>query len=285
MASSRTTILGLVLALVGLGVAVTFDAWHDMFSIALRDEEQSHVLVVPAVAAWLLLVRWGRLRHYAPVGRLAGPAIVCAGWAMSYFGYYNAVQALWHAGALTIILGLLVSCVGINFLLRFFPAFAVLVFLIPVPGLIRQAIAGPSQTATAAITQMVLETIGIPVERSGNLLTLNGHDVAVAEACNGMRMVFALILVSFAFAFTMPLRPLVRVLILLASPLAAVFCNILRMTPTVILYGYHPGWLADRFHDLAGWAMLPIAFVMLLGVIKLFKWALIPVSRFNLAYE
>jgi exosortase len=204
---------------------------------------------------------------------------------MSYIGYYHAVQSLWHAGALTILIGLLVSCLGINFLLRFFPAFAVLIFLIPVPGAVRQAIAGPSQTATAAVTQIVLETLGVPVERSGNLLTLNGHDVAVAEACNGMRMVFALILVSFAFAFTMPLRPLVRMLILAASPVAAVFCNSRRMTPTVILYGYFPGRVADLFHDVAGWAMLPIAFVMLLGVIKLFRWALIPVSRYNLAYE
>ena len=38
----------------------------------------------------------------------------------------------------------------------------------------------------------------------------------MAEACNGMRMVFALVLVSYAFAYSMPLRNTVRILVLIA---------------------------------------------------------------------
>jgi len=283
MLSTRAS-LAILIGLLALAVAITLDAWTDIFTIAIRDEEQSHVLVVPLVAAWLFAVRAGRLRHYRPIGGLAGPAVVALGWLMSYFGYYQGVQALWHSGAITILIGLAIACLGVNFFLRFFPVFAVLVFMVPVPGMIRQAIAGPAQTATAAATQIVLETIGVPVERSGNLLTINEQAVAVAEACNGMRMVFALVLVSFAFAFTMPLRPAVRLLILAASPVAAIACNIFRMTPTVILYGYAPRNIAEFFHDVAGWAMLPVAFLALLGIVKLLRWALIPVGRFNLAY-
>jgi hypothetical protein len=31
--------------------------------------------------------------------------------------------------------------------------------------------------------------------------------------------------------------------------------------------------------------MLPIAFLLLLGVIRALRWALVPVARFNLAYQ
>lgn len=268
-----------------VAVFATLEAWTDIFRIAIADEEQSHVLLVPIVSAWLFGVRAGRFRHYHPVGKLAGPAIVALGWAMSFVGYHYSVQSFWHAGAVVVLVGVAVSCLGINFLLRFFPAFAVLIFLVPVPGSIRMALAGPLQTATAATTQVLLETFGVPVERSMNLLTINGHDVAVAEACNGMRMVFALVLVSYTFAFNMPLRTGVRIIILLASPVAALVCNIIRLLPTVLLYGYGSTRVADLFHDVGGWIMLPIAFGMLMGIMKLFRWALLPVGRFNLAYQ
>ena len=33
------------------------------------------------------------------------------------------------------------------------------------------------------------------------------------------------------------------------------------------------------FHDYSGWLMLPIAFLILLGIIKMLRWAMIPVMR------
>jgi exosortase/archaeosortase family protein len=64
-------------------------------------------------------------------------------------------------------------------------------------------------------------------------LRVNGVDVAIGEACNGMRMTFALVLVSFAFALTTPLNGYVRVLIVLLSPVSAVIANVIRLVPTV----------------------------------------------------
>ena len=98
-------------------------------------------------------------------------------------------------------------------------------------------------------------------------------------------MVFALVLVSFAFAYSLPLRNSVRVLVLLASPLAAIACNVIRLLPTVWLYGYSAEPIAKKFHDVSGWIMLPVAFVLLLGIVRLLRWAMIPVARFNLAYQ
>ncbi|MBS0197387.1 MAG: exosortase/archaeosortase family protein [Planctomycetes bacterium] len=259
--------------------------WSDLLTIASRDEEQSHIILVPFIALWLAWVRRVRLRHLHPRGTLFGVMIMLMGWAASYIGYYHAIQSAWHAGAVIVIIGVAVTGLGINTLLRLFPAFAVSVFAVPTPGTIRHAISGPLQTASAAITQVILESFGVPVERSMNLLNLNGHDIAVAEACNGMRMVLALILVSYAFAFSLPLRPYARVLVLVLSPVAAIFCNIVRLLPTVLLYGYAPIRVADAFHDISGWLMLPVAFLLLRGIYSVLGWAQIPVTRFNLSYQ
>lgn len=273
------------LAMAALAVFVTREAWSDIYFIATTDEESSHIVLVPVVAAWMAWARRIRLRHVTPSGTIIGPAVVAVGWAAYWFGSHNGHQSVWHAGAVLTVVGCFLSVAGKNVFFRFLPAFAVLVFLVPVPGVVRQMFAVPLQTATAAATQAVLEVGGIYAERSGNLLNIKGVDVAVAEACNGMRMVFALVLVSYAFAYSMPLRNSVRITILLCSLLAAVVCNVVRLIPTIWLYGYASREQADVFHSLSGWLMLPVAFGLLLGIVRALRWALIPVSRFNLAYQ
>jgi exosortase len=283
----RLTLGHVVLAtLMGaLGVLATFDAWQDIYLIARNDEEYSHIFIVPLVAIFLVWVRRIRLRHCKPSGRMIGPIVVAVGWFFNSLGFYSGVQSFWHGGAVLIVVGCMLSVLGKNVIFRFFPAFAVLIFLVPASARIRLAVAGPLQNWTASITQRLLEAGGVVnTEVNGNALTINGHAVLVAEACNGLRMVFLLIMVGFAFCFAMPLKNFVRVLILLTSPLAAIFCNVVRVIPTIWMYGYEPEHAAT-FHTYAGWAMLPLAFGMLYGLIKTLQWAMIPVNEYTLASQ
>jgi exosortase len=214
--------------------------------------------------------------------------MILAGYVLMEFGIRNAFQAGLHGGAVLMALGAVITVVGTQVMANFFPAVAILALLVPIPGNLRLAIAGPLQNATARVTTGTLEMMGFYVERSGNLVNINDMPVAVAEACNGMRMVFALLLVAYAFAFTVPLRNSVRIMVLLLSPVAAIICNVFRLAPTVIMYGNQErlpeGW-PDAFHDIAGWLMLPIAFLMLLGITRALRWAMIPTYRFTLATQ
>ena len=274
------------LAVIALAIVATLPAWLDIAHIAHLDEEASQVFLVPIVVAWLIWVRRGRFRYCQPRPTLLGPLCVAFGWLISTWGYHHAVQSFWHGGAVLVVIGALLSVVGRDLLLRFAPAFAVLVFLVPIPGSIRQKIAIPMQNATARATQTAFDILGEPIQRNGNQLIINNNVVVnVAEACNGMRMVFTLVLVSYAFAFGEPLRGYVRFLILAASPLSAIGCNVIRMVPTIWLYGHASTAFADWFHNVAGWVMLGIAFLLLMTIIRLLKWALIPVSPYMLAMD
>jgi exosortase len=266
-----------------LGMLVTWPAWSDIYHIARADEESSHIFLVPIVALWMLWARRVRFRYCKPTGTILGPIIAGIGWAISSYGFYHGIQSFWHGGAVMVVVGCIVSVLGKHAILRFIPVVAVLVFLVPVPGEFRLRVALPLQNWTAKIEQTMFQVLGTDVIRNGNQLTINGVPVNIIEACNGLRMVFALILVSYAFSFGLPLRNRVRLLILLVSPFAAIFCNLIRILPTVWLYGNAPKGLAIRFHDYSGWLMLPIALLMLLSIIRLLRWAMIPVMRYTLA--
>ncbi|QDU70971.1 exosortase/archaeosortase family protein [Mucisphaera calidilacus] len=274
-----------VLIMVFSALWVCREAWQDIFLIAARDEENSHIFLVPFVMFWLVWVRRQRFRFCYPTGQWVGPLIAGLGAFMSWYGYNHAVQASWHVGAVVIAVGAFTSVMGTQVLWRFAPAFVTLLFLVPVPGLIRQEIAIPLQRWTALITTETLTTFGVSVSQSGSVLEINGMQVGIAEACNGMRMVFALLLVSFAFAFGTPLRNSVRVFIVLLSPVSAILCNVVRLSPTVWVYGALGEGAGKLVHDLGGWVMIGVAFFLLLGIKSLLEWALIPVTPYVLARD
>lgn len=278
----------LVILLLAAAIYAGFDQWKDILMIASKDEEASHIFLVIPIAVWLVWIRRVRFRRCPPRPSWVGFVMIIAGYLLITVSLRTAFQAGLHGGAVLMAVGAIIAVVGTQVAANFFPAVAILALLVPIPGNLRLAIAGPLQNATARVTTGMLEMMGFYVERSGNLVNINDMPVAVAEACNGMRMVFALLLVAYAFAFTVPLRNSVRLVVLLLSPVAAIFCNVLRLAPTVVMYGNQErlpeGW-PDGFHDIAGWLMLPLAFLMLLGITRALRWAMVPTYRFTLATQ
>lgn len=274
-----------------LGLLLCVAAWihraalRDIAMIAWGSEEQSHIMLVPFVAGWLVWLRRSRLRSLPVAPSLWGPVIVAAGWVLSWAGVQFETQVAWHAGAMITFIGCVVSVTGFSPIIQFLPVFVTMLFVIPVPGSIRLAIALPLQAIATSITQTMLELLGVPAIRDGHVLLIHGEQVAVGEACNGMRMVFALGLVVYAFAFSLPLRPAVRATLLVLSPMAALVSNVIRLIPTTLFFGYGTVEQAQVFHDMAGWIMLPVALFMLIGVLKMIRWVELPVMSFRLAMQ
>jgi len=275
----------LLVLLGGLAVASMWTVWREVFLFGWRSEEQSHILLAPFVVAWLFWTRRARLRRLRPRRSLLGPAMIAAGLLLAAFGFRFGYDIARHMGAIAVLVGAVVTVAGPMVVWMFLPCFGAMVFLMPVPGRIRAPVAQQLQEHSAAIVHWGLDLFGVPVERAGNLLTINGFDVQVAEACNGMRMVSALALVTYAFVFSTPMRNSVRLLLLAASPLVALLVNIIRLAPTVLFYGYSSPDAADLFHDVSGWAVLLVALAMLWGIVALLRWLEAPIAPYEVAGE
>jgi exosortase len=263
-----------------LAVFATLGVWSEIWQLALHNPENSHILLALPVAFWLAMLRRSRLRHWRPSPSLAGPLMIGAGWGLIGAGFFYSLDMLQHLGALLAVCGAVVSVLGLRLLMLFKPSLIALLFLFPVPGRFRQHIAIPLQHVSAFVSEHLLALFGVGVERAGIVLNINGHDVAVAEACNGMRMVSALGLITFAFVFSVPMRKNVRLLLLAVSPLIAVIVNIVRLIPTALAYGYAEADTASLVHDLGGWVVLALALAMLWGCLGLLRWLEIPVSPY-----
>ena len=272
--------IGCAIALGLAAVVAVRGAWLDILHIAWVDEESSQVWLVLPVMALLLAVRRKSLSQAEPMSSLFGTLLVAVGWAMSWYGYFHAIQSTWHLGAVVLLVGAVWTALGSRLMLRAMPALLVALFFVPVPGRIRAEIAMPMQQATAIAAEVVLVTFGQDVERAGQMLSFNGRPVVrIDEACNGMRMVFALLLVCYAYAMATPLKGYVRLLVIGFSPLLAVGCNIIRVVPTAVVYAYADQGTGDMVHDLSGWAMVFLAYGFLAAIFRTLEWAEVPVLR------
>jgi exosortase len=249
-------------------VAAMGSCWLYWAETCYRIAEHSHVfLAVPFLLA-IVYVNRAKLATVSPRPSWAGPLILAGGWLMSWYGYTDRHQSMFHFGAVLVALGAVVSVLGHSIVLRFWQAFLLLGFMVPMPSRLRLQIALPLQTAMASSVERILNFFGEHVIRQHNSLTINGRQVEIVEACNGLRLVFTLILVSWLFAFVTPLKHWVRWMIIILSPVTALVCNVIRLIPTLLLHGHASKETADWWHDALGWAMIPIAFFFLMFVIS-----------------
>lgn len=261
----------LLAAVFALAVAlVMFDAWVEIASIAYGNEELGYVLIAPIAIAWIAWGRRERLSQCVWRGGWLGVLTLLAGWLAYWYGYFHD-PVIWRGGAVLAAMGAVLCALGSQVLRKFLPAFMACIFLIPISPNGRYRLAVPMQQATASATQTVCDVLGIEVDRSGSQLTINGVDVAVAEACNGMRMILTLFMVCYVVAFTVRVPPAARILLLVASPLVAIVANVIRLVPTVWLFGHASAPAARTFHDISGWVMTILSFLLLMGFFRLLQ--------------
>lgn len=273
----RSNDLWILGALVVAAVVAFLPAWSDIYLQASRRTDNGYIVLVPLVAAYLAWLRRSRMRFVSKRPSLTAVPLVAVAAALAWWGDETDTRVAVHLGAIVALASCAVALAGLEVVRQFFPVFLALLFLIPVPAEVRKWLAGPLQSLAVAVTQEVLDLIGIATERAGNSIQIEGRSIFVGEACDGMRMVFALVLTFFAFVFSVPLRTPARVALVLASPVIAIVCNVVRLVPTALAYAYASAAEAEWFHDLAGWLMLPLAIVLLFALIRFMRWLDLPV--------
>jgi exosortase len=272
----------LLLLMLVVTVLIGREPLADILHRANTNSTFAYIFLVPLAGAYLVWLRRSRLQYVRFRPSLAGPALVALGLFMTWWGFERHVLISWHAGGFVAMLGCVVSMTGLRVLRQFMPAAVVLFMMVPMPGRITQAASIPLQSLATGMTEEFLRFFSVDVIKLGNQLLINGEPIAVGETCNGMSMLLTLGLVSFVFVFSLPLRNRARLVLILLSPVVALFCNVLRLVPTCLLFGLEEPTAAEAVYGWSGVAMVPLAVVMLMAVLILLRWLDLPITRWRL---
>ncbi len=178
------------------------------------------------------------------------------------YGYLQPIGMIVTLGAVVLFLG------GWRLVKYTWLPMLFLVFAIPLPQRYYFAFTLPMRRLAATIAAGLLNLVNeLEATASGVVIDViyKGQQLDpplnVAEACSGMRLLTAFLALGVAMAY-LHYRPIWQRIILLASTIPiAIFCNIIRVTVTGFVYVLiHPKYTQGIYHDILGWAMVPLAF-------------------------
>jgi exosortase len=150
-----------------------------------------------------------------------------------------------------------------------------LCLMLPWPNRVQAALALPLQHWATSSAVFCLEMIGYEVVREGNVIHIGQASVAVAEACNGLRMITAFFVISSLVVLLVKREWWEKLLVLASSLPIALLCNTVRLTITAIAFTMLSGEYWEKiFHDFGGYAMMPLA----LGMVILELWLLTKIT-------
>ena len=96
--------------------------------------------------------------------------------------------------------------------------------------------------------------------------TFSEQALGVLEACSGLRMLTAFIIVAAFIAYMVKQPRWQKAVVVLSSIPIAVVCNVLRIFITAILMAMVSSEIGEKFfHDFAGLVMMPAAVMLIFG--------------------
>ena len=230
-----------------------------------NDENYSHGFLIPAISGYLLWQRKDILKDIVSASSFFGIFIVLSGLCVYLVGKLSGEYFTMRFSMLIVFAGAILYIYGIDFFKSIAFPFVYLVFMIPLPYLLYDAVAFPLKMLVSKFSVDFLGIMGVLVLREGNIIHLADTTLEVADACSGIRSIVSLLALSTALAYLTQTGVIRRIFLsVLAVPIAIVV-NSLRVIGTGILANKYGTQVAHGFyHEFAGLLIFGIAIVVLI---------------------
>jgi exosortase B len=254
----RQSWLWVAAGLAALYLPSYWDAAHGLW----QTDEFGHAPLILAIVAWLF---WQVRRPVAaaPVEPQQGSGwlLLALGLASYALGRTAGISSVEFASQLFIAAALLLLLKGTQALrLAWFPVFY-LVFMVPLPGTLIDAVTEPLKHWISIIVVDALHLVGYPIGRTGVMITVGQYELLVADACSGLNSMFSLAALGALFIHIMGRKNRLHTTLLVLSIVPIAFAaNIVRVI-SLVLITYHFGDAAGQgfLHGAAGIVLMLVA--------------------------
>ena len=233
---------------------------EDLWDVWKRSDEYSSGLLVPFLALYVL---WSRRQEIAqcPIRpSMWGILAFIFAQGIRFFGLFFMYGSLERLSIVLSIVALVLLFCGWKFFKKISTVLLFLCLMLPWPTRIQAAVALPLQRWATSSAVFCLELIGYEVVQEGNIINIGQSSVAVAEACNGLRMITAFFVIGAWMVLLVKRKWWEKLVVLISCLPIALLCNTIRLAITAIAFTMVSGDRWEQiFHDFGGYAMMPLA--------------------------
>ena len=249
--------------------------------------EFSHGYLIPVISVYLAWRRRDEIARAALRPATLGVWIAAASLALLLVANLGAVKTVACYSLITLLIGVVLAIWGGGVLrLVLFPI-VFLVFAIPVFTFVMTPVTFAMKLVAAKLSVAAVAAVGVPVYRDGAILFLPNGALEVADACSGIRSLFALLALGAVYATLFHGKAWERVTLFLAGIPIAMLANFARVTLlTLVAYAFgidastpgkslfvdgKPHW-GTVIHEASGFAVFIVAFLLLLSIGRFLQW-------------
>lgn len=256
-------------ALIRLGVVwaalvIAFaEDWQAMVRQWWDSSTYNHILLVPAILAWLVAMRLAELRRLVPAVWAPGVLLLGASvllWVLGRFAGFNLAQ---QAGAVAMLQASMITLLGPRLAMGLAYPIFYMAFLVP----FGDELVPQLQMITAVLTIAMVKASGIPAIIDGVFIDTPAGLFEVAEACSGVKFLIAMIALG-ALVANVCFRDWRRRAVFMAlCVVVPILANAIRAWGTIYVAQYIGAERAGGFdHIVYGWLFFALVIAAVLGL-------------------
>ena len=243
--------------------------YFDQAANQWQTEELRHGPLVVLGAAWLFWRQRAKvLRVPAAASNLLGLPLLLIGIVAYIVGRSQEISLLEVGSQIPVLAAVVLLTRGRRALQAVAFPLLFLVFMVPLPGILLNAVTGALKEWVSVAVEEMLFRAGLPIARSGVVLTLGQYQLLMADACSGLHSMITLGALGLFFLHLMGrVRPLHNGLLMAAIVPVALAANVVRVL-ALALATYYLGERAAQgiVHDLAGVLLFVIALAAMFAI-------------------
>lgn len=254
-----------LIALVGFAAMYAPVYWWALNGI-WETEEHGHG---PIVLAVLLYLFWSKREIIAAAPARPNAAfgwpVFLAGLLVYLTGRAFSISIFEFASQMLVVAGMLLLLKGAPTLRAMWFPVLYFIFMVPLPGILVDAVTGPLKQWISVIVTQMLHAAGYPIGHTGVMISIGQYQLQVADACSGLNSMFSLTALGTLFMYIMNRRSRLHNAIMLASILPIAFASNIVRVIVLVLITYHLGDEAGQgfLHGFAGIMLFIIGLLFL----------------------
>lgn len=227
----------------------------------------SHGYFIPFISAAMIYSRRAQIRNIPIAPSPWGGMLLVMGLLQYFIAFVGAEYFLQRSSMVLVLFGLALFVGGKSMSKKLLYPICYLLLMIPIPAVIWSTVAFPMQLAASALSENMVQLLGVPIFREGNILHLSETTLEVVDACSGLRSLTTMIALSLALIYFSGLTLVRRGVVFLAAFPIAILINIFRLTVTALMASKYGEEVAQGFlHDFSGWLTFVLGLIILWGL-------------------
>lgn len=251
--------------------------WSDfpLLFKAWGQDDYSHCYLVMPIVGYIVWTNRRRILKTMGGGPQFGYAVCFLAGALYMLGRLGSLKFFVFNSMWLFVCGAALIALGHRAVRGLWMAMLVGFFAIPLPVFITKITSLKLRLISSVLSEKMLNAVGVPVFREGNIIDLGVIQLQVVDACSGLRYLWPSILMALLAGWFFMKKPWKRIVLLVLAIPVTILSNAFRIALTGVLTKFIDPALAEGFfHDFSGWLVYVLSLGILgVGVMLLNRWS------------